>query len=422
MKVSVEKLQILFLASITIVIVWYLSVNQIVVQNEYMGMSALTFSLSSCLALLYFPMFIIVFLYTDIHAPEGILVGVLLFYCFVWFLFFYSVSGFVSVELVLLGGSVFLLPMVIFALSGRFIKVDYKLRAFQNGLFKIRIEFVITIVLFIISALVYKIMGVSSSFVDSYERRIIAREEVVGLVAYFFSMSLNGFAPLLAFLSIYNKKYIYLFVAIFFSLLGFGFIGTKAPIGYVVLMALIGYCLSKGGEKVVLMLVLAMTALVFLAFLEYLFFGISSIADIYIRRAMLLVPQNQMYFLDYIFNAQNSTDLLLSGVKGDRPISFIVGDVYYSMPESNANTISFLTELGRHGFFGYLANIVFLAFFYSMLSHLYRSSRHGVWLALSTLYALLLLEQSYSTAFVSSGIGLSFLMLLLFAYQRKFRL
>lgn len=419
MKINLTKVKVVFLATWSILMVWFLASNQIIEMNEYMGMRNLTSSSGLFFSLIYVVALLLIFFKSDQSSPQGILIGILLFYSFIWFFFFYSVSGYTGANLIFLGGFLFLLPMLMLLLSEKYLKINYGMKFFQNGLIKIRIEFAITLILIFVSILMYKKMGISFSFVDSYERRMIARDEVSGVLAYFFAMSLNGLAPLLAFLAIYNRRYLYLIIAFLFVFLGFGFIGTKAPIAYVVLMSLIGYYFVKGGNNIVYVLVLAMTGLVFLALLEYLLFGFSWIADIYIRRAILVVPQLQIYFLDFMFSEPSNGFNLLIGLESTTPITFVIGDLYMGHLETNANTISFLTELGRKGILGYFFNTLFLAVFFSLLAHLYKASRHKVWLAISTIYALLILEQSYSTAFVTSGIALSTIMLLLFSYQRK---
>lgn len=419
MRVNIPKIKTIFLAICAVFVVGFLGANQIIEMNEYMGMRSLSYSFGLFFSLFYLIFMLLIFLKCDQNSPHGILIGVLLFYSFIWFFAFYSVSGFIDTKLVFFGGLLFLVPILLLFISEKYLKLNYGFRGVRDGFFNLRVEIVITALIILVALLVYEKMGVSFSFIDSYKRRMLGREQLDGLLAYFFAMSLNGLAPLLAFLAIYNRRYLYLIIAFLFVFLGFGFIGTKAPIAYVVLMSLIGYYFVKGGNNIVYVLVLAMTGLVFLALLEYLLFDFSWIADIYIRRALLVAPQLQMYFLDFMFiNPGNGFNFLI-GSESTTPITFVIGDLYMGNPETNANTISFLTVLGQKGILGYSFNVLFLAVFFSLLAHLYKASRHRVWLAISTLYALLILEQSYSTAFVTSGIALSTILLILFSYQTK---
>lgn len=420
MKINLAKSQTVFLATCAILMVWFLGSNQIIEMNEYMGMRNLSSNnFGLFFSLIYVVVLFIIFFNSDQNTPQGIVIGILLFYSFIWFFAFYSVSGYTDARLIILGGFLFLVPMLMLLLTEKYLKINYGMKFFRNGLIKIRVEFAITFILILVSILMYKKIGISFSFIDSYERRMIAREEVHGFLAYLFAMSLNGLAPLLAFLAIYNRRYIYLMIALVFVFLGFGFVGTKAPIAFVILMSLLAIYFARGGENIVLLFVATMTSLIFLALVEYIFFGFSWIADIYVRRAILVVPQIQMYFLDFMFGGSSSSFDFLNGTVSDKPVTFVIGDVYMGNPETNANTITFLTEMGRSGILGYFLNVLFLVVFYSILAHLYKSSKHSVWLAISTLYALILLEQSYSTAFVTSGIAISTTLLLIFRYQRK---
>ena len=418
MKVNLAKIQTVFLVGISVLMVWFIAKNQIIEMNEYAGMRKLTPSLGLFFSCMYIFAMLVVFFKSQQNSPQGILIGILLFYSFIWFFAFYSVSGYLDSNLIFVGGLIFLFPMFILLLSEKYLKINFEKGVFENGFFNARIEVAITLILILVTILMYQKMEISFSFFDSYERRLLGREVVDRFLAYLLSMSLNGLAPLLAFLGIYNRKYMYLIFAYVFVCLGFGFIGTKTPIAFVILMSLMAIYYAKGRKNVVFLLVIAMTGLIFLALVEYFFFGFSWIADVYVRRAMLTVPQLQMYFLDFIFNDSLNSFNFLNGTLINKQVTFLIGEFYLGNPEANANTISFLTDFGRWGVLGYLFSIVFLVAFFSFMAHLYKCSKHEVWLAMSTLYALILLEQSYSVAFVSSGIGLSIVLLIVFNYKK----
>jgi len=417
MKISSEKIQIVFLATLSVFMVWYLGTYQIIEMNHYMGMKELTSSLSLFILFIYAIAILIVFFMSHQSSPQGIFIGVLIFYSFIWFFAFHSVSGYTDVKLVFYGGLIFLLSVLSLLFSEKYLKINYGMATFRNSLFNIRVELVITALLILVAILMYKKLGISFSFIDSYDRRMIAREEIHGFLAYLSGMSLNGLAPLLAFLAIYNHRYLYLIIALVFVFLGFGFIGTKAPIGLVVMMSLLAFYLARGGKNILLLLVLAMTSLIFLALVEYLLFDYSWISDIYIRRALLVVPQIQMYFLDLMFGESFNSFSLLTGLVNDKQVTYVIGEVYMGNPETNANTISFFKVMAQKGVLGYLFNIIFLVIFFSFMAHMLKHSKHGVWLAISTLYSVILLEQSYSTAFITSGIALCSALLVFFNYK-----
>lgn len=418
MKIRIERIKLLILSFIAILGVWYLASSQIIPQNYYLGMKDLKLDSSFIISMCFFIMFTLIFLKTKINSPHGIFIGIYYFYSVLWFLFFNSISGYQSHLVLLVGGVVFLIPIVLMALCDSLFKLNYKMNLFGGGLLGIRAELVITILIIFVTVLMYLKMGLSFSLDDSYERRILGRDEISGWLAYVFPMTLNGLAPLLAFLAVYNKRYAYIFFAMSFVILGFGFVGTKAPIAYVLLMSFIGYYFIKGGVNIVKLLFYAMFSLIAFSLCEYIIFDHSWVADIYIRRALLAPPQIQMYFLDFMTNYSLTFEVLLIGPDLDKPPTFIIGDLYFNNPLTNANTNSFFTELARNGIIGYIFHIFFLALFFSFLSYFYRISNHKIWLAIAALYSLLLIEQSYSVAFITSGIGLSIIILLFFQHKQ----
>jgi hypothetical protein len=179
-------------------------------------------------------------------------------------------------------------------------------------------------------------------------------------------------------------------------------------------MSLVGYYFSKRYNNIVYAFVLLMTTLIFLGLLEFFLFDFSWIADIFIRRASLSTALTQMHYLDFIFAQSNNNYNFLTGNQESKSITYLIGQIYSKNILANENTISFIVELGQKGFLGYFFNVIFLIFFYGFLQYLDKVYKHKVWMAIATLYAILLLEQSYTVAFVSSGIGLITVLLLMF--------
>lgn len=358
----------------------------------------------------------------ELNSIFGVCYGLMFSYSFCWALLFYSVSGIVDEAIVFFLVFHLFVPSFVLYLASKYFNVNYGfltpvLNSFST---KIRVEIVISIILFVVSLLIYKKMGFSFSFDDSYVRRIDARIKISGILAYLFSMSMNGLGPILAFLSIYNSKRMYFIVALLFSICSFGFVGVKAPIVFVFLMAALGLYLRRGGKNIVLIFVSIMFCLVCLALFERVFLGFSWIADIYVRRGVLVVSQLQMYFSEYFYSNGEFFNYI-TGFVDDNKITYLVGERYFGSSTANANTIVFFTELGNRGLLGYFMSISFIVFFFGLLTYMYKVSRHGVWMAIAVLYTLVLLEQSFTTAFVSSGIGLVFVLLLLFRYAASKR-
>jgi hypothetical protein len=312
------------------------------------------------------------------------------------------------------------LPVILLVLTEKYLKINYGFKITKHGLIKLPVEFVITIILLFVFIVTFSKMNINFSFFDLYERRILGREKITGLLGYFFQMSSNSFAPILSFLAIYNRNYKYLFFAFAFVIFAsYGFVGLKQPFALVVLMSFIGYCFLKRFNNIVYFFVLIMTILIFIGLLEFFLFDFSWIGDIFVRRVYLSTTLTQMWYLDYVFIQSNNNYNFLIGNQDAKEITYLIGEIYGKNILSNENTISFLTELGQRGILGYFFNVIFLIFFYGFLQYLDKVYKHKVWMAIATLYAILLLEQSYSVAFVSSGIGLITVLLLMFSHKKN---
>ena len=420
MKLNLVNLKIILLLFFAVLMVWYLADSQIVEMNKYMGFNELSFDLNLFYSLLFIVVLFSCFFKCNQKSPQYILIGILLCYSYIWFFVFFSVAGYSNIKLIFWAGFIFLLPVILLVLTEKYLTINYKFKILKHGLIKLRVEFVITVILLFVFIVTFVKIDINFSFLDSYERRILARENVTGLLGYFFQMSSNSFAPILAFLAIYNRNYKYLFFAFAFVIFAsYGFIGLKAPFALVVLMSFIGYCFLKRFNNIVYFLVSIMTILIFLGVLEFFLFGFSWINDIYVRRASLSTTLTQMHHLDYIFVQSNNDYNFLMGNQNGKEITYLIGEIYSKNILSNENTISFLTELGQRGILGYFFNVIFLIFFYGFLQYLDKIYKHKVWMAIATLYAILLLEQSYTVAFVSSGIGLITVLLLMFSHKKN---
>ncbi|MGE4444573.1 MAG: hypothetical protein AB7E37_06335 [Candidatus Altimarinota bacterium] len=277
----------------------------------------------------------------------------------------------------------------------------------------LKIEYLLSLFLFITLIFISLKMPLSFSFNDSYVRRLDGRELVTGFNAYLFAMSMNSIAPFLAFYAFLKKKYLYFFIAFIFVILCFGFIGSKAPIGYVLLLSFMGLVFNKNDKSSIfnIFLIIIFSILLF-SLIEYFINNFSIIADIIVRRAFIVVAQNQTYFIDFIINNFTFENWLF-GYLNDKPITFLIGELYYNNINTNANTNAFLYEFISNGILGYFIMIVFLSFFFSLLNFLYLKYQSKEVIGISIIYSLLLTEQAYTTAFVTSGIGvLTFLILL----------
>jgi hypothetical protein len=98
-------------------------------------------------------------------------------------------------------------------------------------------------------------------------------------------------------------------------------------------------------------------------------------------------------------------------------VTYYVGEKYFGNSSSNVNTNAFLYAFSANGFLGYFFSVIFVSTFLVGLDRLYRSTQNPTSLLIGFVYGALVTEQAFSTAMVSSGVGLLFLLTLLEKYD-----
>lgn len=407
------------IASFIITSSLFLYFFQIQETNEYMGLKY--FAIDPMYVLIVINSLVLIGLVIKLikkNLPSNYLIYIYILFVIIWNILFYKSTNLISYELYFLWLILIILPLFCILLFNKFFMLIIEKVFFEINILKfLKIEYLLSLFLVITLILISLKMPLSFSFNDSYVRRLDGRELVTGFNAYLFAMSMNSIAPFLAFYAFLKKKYLYFFIAFIFVILCFGFIGSKAPIGYVILLSYIGFLFSRSEEINIFNFFLVVIFFIFfLSVIEYLIFDFSIIADIIVRRAFIVVSQIQTYFIDFIINNFTFENWLF-GYENDKPITFLVGEIYYNNINTNANTNAFLYEFISNGMVGYFLMILFLSFFFSLLNFLYIKYNLKEVIGISIIYSLLLTEQAYTTAFITSGIG--FLSILVILTLRK---
>jgi len=89
-------------------------------------------------------------------------------------------------------------------------------------------------------------------------------------------------------------------------------------------------------------------------------------------------------------------------------VTYYIGEKYLGNSSSNANTNAFLYAFSASGLLGYFFSILFVSTFLFGLDRLYRSTQNPSYLLIGFVYGSLVTEQAFSTAMVTSGVGLLF--------------
>jgi hypothetical protein len=408
MILNKEKLSNVFLMLVIGALMIYLYVAQIQEMNAYLGMKAITINLEFIISLLISLIIILGVMPSTFTMPSSIFVYIFILFTLFPIISLYGVSGVMDIVsfwnlFILLLFSILTIKKGSIFIATLLSSFDFTSLSFGNG--KIKFEWILVLFLILVFLLSFQKMGMSFGLDDSYDRRLIARDRIGGALGYMISIGLNGVSPFLSFIGIYKNQLVFFVVALLFSIAGFGLVGTKAPFAFVCLLAMIGFLFRRNYMSIMTMFLYLILAICVLSFFEYLLFDYSSIADYLVRRMFATVAQTQGYYYDYIVNSAPTHDLIygLSQHEG-KGISYLIGENYSGKPEANDNTNAFLFEIGRNGILGYLFQLLFLSIFYGILDVWYKKYKMIDAVAISVIYSLIIVEQSYSVALITSGV------------------
>lgn len=387
-------------------------------RNAYFGLQPLSYPISSIIVSFLWLIVCAVFMPKKMGRPSDAF--------FIFYIVFVALPGAVfwgvsGVQNPYFGLSLMVwvcLPLVLVALLRPMLSYIFAVKVGRISLFSYSKRPVV-LVTFLAAAMImgYLIAGHSGGFdwQFMYERRLSGREvfPVGSPSAYVFSMSVNGFAPFLAFYAGFHRKKQYFLIAILFEIFAFWLIGVKAPFLYVLLMYVFGrIALSKKIGAIHLFITKIYALVLLLAVIEY-FFGGVFISEVFTRRATVAPPFLQGIYLRYIEETFINIWQWLVGVDVSGGISLHIGEYYMGLVGLNANTNAFLYALAEGGVVGFFTSVLFVAAFLSFLDRVYIKNSDAMCMALGALYSMLLTEQAYGTAFLSSGIFVGTVLFLL---------
>lgn len=403
MEINFYKIKSVLIFYLIFLMSLFLFAKQIQQDNEYLGMLGIDFDLR-LFGTLFIHFIMLIFISDYKNNLSSNFINFFLYFVLIWFFIFFDLVGKIDFQAYILLNTLIFIPILFFYLS-KYIRVLFEKLGIDiyklNMLYFINLNILLsTLLLFTLLVISIK-MPLEFGFDSSYERRTLGYEVITGAYAYLFSICMNGIAPYLAFLSILRRNYFYFILSFVFVIFCFGFIGVKAPILYVCFFAFLGFFIRKVDFNLSYFILKLVFFILVFATIEYLIFNFSWIADLIVRRAFVVVAQNQLYFIDYFLNYFDFYDWLF-GRGGN--ITYIIGDMYHNIPNTNANVNALLYEIGRNGIFGYIIMLLFLVFFFSFLDYIYLKYNNKDILGIGILYIILLLEQSYSTAFITSGV------------------
>ena len=258
--------------------------------------------------------------------------------------------------------------------------------------------------------------------ITSSDRRLEGRElySAGSLIAYALGMCMNGLAPYLAFKGAINGRRLLFLIALGSVVFFYWLLGVKAPVMYVLMGYSIGLLAKRNNlPYLIKYFIIMIIGLYFIVLVEWsLFDNYSLVADYGFRRLFPVQAEVQGYYLDWLMSDAPSAWSWLIGISDQSfQVTYYVGEKYFGNSSSNVNTNAFLYAFSANGFLGYIFSIIFISTFLVGLDRLYRSTQNPTYLLIGFVYGALVTEQAFSTAMVSSGVGLLFLATLFEKYD-----
>ena len=390
---------------------------QIQEENAYMGMQAWEMSFVGWFLLVVGIPFIALFVSRLRGNPSDFFIIFYSFITIISFLTLHSVNGEINDLMLFLSVSILIFPLMFVSTAKLFI-----LRFKFDGIFdSTKIEHFICFILFLTIIYSYLNPTASAGFevIDSYYRRLEGRGlySDSSFSAYALAMSMNGFAPYLAFKAGVHSRIKLFFIAVFSVLFFFWLLGVKAPLFYVIMAFFLGKMIKNKVyvNNFARYLLSIIALLYFIVMVEWFFYDNHSvIADYFYRRVFTVQSELISFYMDFLFSEKSMDWNWWIGSFGNNfEATYYIGGNYLGSWEANANTNAFLYALAARGLSGYLISNIFVSLLLVLFDQLYQSSRNPTYFFLGFIYGLLVIEQAYSTAFVSSGVGALILLTLL---------
>ncbi len=385
---------------------------QIQPNNSYSGMKEVTWNQYSTLYCIISCIICTLLISRKIRTPSDIFIIIYTIFSLLYTSYFSNITKLAYNNYMLFYLFLYIPPILIAILKKKIAHELRKIKLYypilpRNTLFLISILFsIITICNLIIE------IPVGSLSLDSmYQRRLLARDYLGKdlLFPYILNITTNGLIPLLAFYSIIYKNKKCFIASLLFPFITFWFIGLKSPFLYVIAMMIFAAYMKK--NKIENMALLIIKLLVFISLtslIESFIFEYSYLADYFIRRLIFVASLIQNYYLNEI----SIPDNFLYGKRlTNSDVTFYIGEKYFQNQSTNANTNTFLYYFLKYGLIGYMINLICIFIIFIYLDLLWLKTKNVEIIATSILYSFLLIEQSFTTALISSGILLLIIIL-----------
>ncbi|MCR9195462.1 hypothetical protein [Oceaniradius stylonematis] len=391
--------------------------------NAYIGFRPIRFDFAHALLLFTWSALAATLMPRNIRAPSDLFLFFYVVICFLWGGALWQATGILTIDEAVAMMALLYLPAFALLAARRFLFERVRGFVLPVLLFpRHMLALPLAGLLLGAAAIAVVAIGPPDSFgLDTvYDRRLAGRDALAGrsLAGYAINMTVNGIAPLLAFMAGWRRSPTLLFVTMGYVVLMFVLLGLKSPALNVVALAAAGYMLSMPGTRrsFVALGLAGLAAIYGFVLWEVSDGGYSALADYVVRRISLVQPQVQSYYTELWLELAPAQKLLGAPLQHYSDWTFLVGDRFLGSDQTNANTNAFLHALVKAGLPAYVLAIVVIAAFLLILDAMFDRSAMPEFVAIGGLYGILISEQAYTTALLSSGIFLSVALVMLFSY------
>ena len=351
----------------------------------------------------------------DVIRPSDFFI---IFYCiFVVspFSILHPVTGLINDEILFFSTIILLLPLFFIILIRALPTISFqKIELFK---YKYLICFLLLITFFTIFITLLNYIPSSSFDLDSTANKRIESRAIYSEYFYFgymLNFTYNALLPYLAFKSGLKKNKISFFFIFLGGIYFFYIFGIKSIFVYIILSFFLGFTINDK-IKIKLLGFYFLGILFLLGFLlfimGYFFNSHTLIADYFFRRIFIIQAQTSSYYLDFFFNNKVLNWSFLTGFQDSSfQYTYYIGDKYYNNPLMNVNSNTFVSKLIEGGFLSYTYSLLIISFFLYLLDGYWKSTQNLSFLFIGFLFSGLVIEQSVTVVFFSSGVLLLFLL------------
>lgn len=301
---------------------------------------------------------------------------------------------------------VLLVPLIVIVLIRDFklkLPVVYIVKDFYLILFFLIFSFIIILFL-----LVNQPSSSSFELQSSYVRRLEARGLYgsVNFISYSSSIVMNGLLPFFIFMGVMSRRFSLVLFSLAFYVVFYYLYGVKAPLLYMVVAGVLALYIKANRLRSFFDSFYYILIFVFLiSIIELVVFEYSYLEDYLIRRVFYVGSYLVGAYLEMFGSSEFD---LVFGITDAVSASMYMGEVFLNDPGLNANTNTFLYFLIQWGVIGYCLVILLVGLIFSFFDSI--CDRSYVYFYLAFIYSLLIIEQSATTALLSSGVGVIVIM------------